>query len=132
MYTAAQTVDDFNCLGGLMLDRVGLSIRSGWLDGDGRVYICFAPEDAIARLGCGKDKAVRLFRELDIGSGIGLIERRKQGQGLCQEVHSAAVLRNPGSYPASNADFGKSAANKNLYSQHSICRLGRSFSAILR
>ena len=66
---------------GLMLDRMGLSIRSGWLDGDGRVYIYFTLEDAIAMLGYGKDKALRLFKELDMGSGIGLIERRKQGQG---------------------------------------------------
>ena len=72
---------------GLMLDRMGLSIRSGWLDGDGRVYIYFTLEDAIAMLGCGKDKAVRLFKELDIGSGIGLIERRKQGQGKPARVY---------------------------------------------
>ena len=26
---------------GLMLDRMGLSIRNGWLDEDGRVYIYF-------------------------------------------------------------------------------------------
>ena len=72
---------------GLMLDRMGLSIRSGWLDVDGKVYIYFTLEDAIAMLGCGKDKAVRLFKELDIGSGIGLIERRKQGQGKPARVY---------------------------------------------
>ena len=72
---------------GLMLDRMGLSIRSGWLDGDGRVYIYFTLEDAIAMLGCGKDKAVRLFKELDMPSGIGLIERRKQGQGKPARVY---------------------------------------------
>ena len=72
---------------GLMLDRMGLSIRSGWLDGDGRVYIYFTLEDAIAMLGCGKDKTVRLFKELDMGSGIGLIERRKQGQGKPARVY---------------------------------------------
>ena len=32
-------------------------------------------------LNCGHGKAVRLFAELDIKSGIGLIERKKQGQG---------------------------------------------------
>ena len=31
-------------------------------------------------MGCGKDKATKLFRELD-KDGIGLIERKKQGQG---------------------------------------------------
>ena len=72
---------------GLMLDRMGLSIRSGWLDGDGRVYIYFTLEDAIAMLGYGKDKALRLFKELDMGSGIGLIERRKQGQGKPTRIY---------------------------------------------
>ena len=72
---------------GLMLDRMGLSIRSGWLDEDGRVYIYFTLEDAIAMLGCGKDKAVRLFKELDVPGGIGLVERRKQGQGKPARIY---------------------------------------------
>ena len=35
---------------------------------------------------CGKDKATRLFRELDQG-GIGLIERKKQGQGRPARIY---------------------------------------------
>jgi len=66
---------------GLMLDHMGLSVRNGWLGNENRVYIYFTLEDALEMLGCGKDKAVRLFMELDKPSGIGLIERRKQGQG---------------------------------------------------
>ena len=38
-------------------------------------------------LGCGKDKAVRLFKELDASGGIGLIERRKQGQGRPARIY---------------------------------------------
>lgn len=72
---------------GLMLDRMGLSVRNGWLDNEGRVYIYFTLEDALAVLGCGKDKAVRLFKELDTSSGIGLIERRKQGQGKPARIY---------------------------------------------
>lgn len=72
---------------GLMLDRMGLSVRNGWLDSDGKVYIYFTLEDALDMLGCGKDKAVRLFKELDTASGIGLIERRKQGQGKPARVY---------------------------------------------
>jgi hypothetical protein len=72
---------------GLMLDRMGLSVRSGWLDSEGRVYIYFTLEDALAILGCGKDKAVRLFKELDKSSGIGLIERCKQGQGKPARIY---------------------------------------------
>ena len=32
-------------------------------------------------MACGKDKAVKLFKELDKETGIGLIERKKQGLG---------------------------------------------------
>ena len=49
-------------LSGLMLDRMGLFVRSGWLDSEGRVYIYFTLDDALAMLGCGKDNAVRLFK----------------------------------------------------------------------
>ena len=46
-------------LSGLMLDRMGLFVRSGWLDSEGRVYIYFTLDDALAMLGCGKDKALQ-------------------------------------------------------------------------
>ena len=72
---------------GLLLDRMSLSIRSGWLDDDGRVYIYFTLEEAIEFLGFGKDKLVRLFQELDRDRGIGLIERKKQGQGKPTKIY---------------------------------------------
>ena len=71
---------------GLLLDRMSLSVRNGWMDKDRRVYIYFTQEDAMALMSCGKDKATRLFRELDQG-GIGLIERRKQGQGRPTRIY---------------------------------------------
>lgn len=72
---------------GLLLDRMSLSIRNGWLDNDGKVYIYFTLEDAIEFLGFGKDKLVKLFKELDKDSGIGLIERKKQGQGKPTKIY---------------------------------------------
>ena len=69
---------------GLMLDRMSLSTRNGWLDVDGRVYIYFTLEDAIDMMGFGHNKIVRLFRELD---EIGLIERKKQGQGKPTRIY---------------------------------------------
>lgn len=71
---------------GLLLDRISLSVRSGWMDDEGRIFIYFTQEDAMAAMGCGKDKATKLFRELD-QSGIGLIERRKQGQGRPARIY---------------------------------------------
>ena len=72
---------------GLMLDRMNLSIRNGWLDSDGKVYIYFTLEDAIEFLGFGKDKMVKIFKELDRNGGIGLIERKKQGQGKPTKIY---------------------------------------------
>ena len=69
---------------GLMLDRMSLSLRSGWLDDVQRVYIYFTLEDALDMMGIGKDKAVKLFKELD---AIGLIERKKQGQGRPTRIY---------------------------------------------
>ena len=64
---------------GLLLDRMCLSIKNNWIDEDNRVYIFFKIEDVQEYMGVGKDKCIKLFSELE--KGIGLIERKKQGQG---------------------------------------------------
>lgn len=66
---------------GLLLDRMSLSIKNGWFDEEGRAYIYFAIEDIAELLNCGKNKAVRSLQELVDDTGIGLIEKRRQGQG---------------------------------------------------
>ena len=71
---------------GLLLDRMGLSVKNGWMDSNQRVYIYFTQEDAMALMSCGKDKATKLFRELD-KDGVGLIERKKQGQGRPTRIY---------------------------------------------
>ena len=79
---------------GLLLDRMGLSTKNGWLDSERRVYIYFTQEDAMALMSCGKDKATKLFRELD-QDGIGLIERKKQGQGRPTRIYVKNFLLPP-------------------------------------
>ena len=66
---------------GLMLDRMGLSMRNGWYDEENRVYIYYTLDEIMSDLCCGHDKATKLLRELDSESGVGLIERVKQGLG---------------------------------------------------
>ncbi len=66
---------------GLLLDRMSLSVKNGWIDEDNHVYIYFKLEDAMDFMGIGKDKGVRLFAELDTEKGCGLIQRKKQGLG---------------------------------------------------
>jgi len=72
---------DSKLLYGLMLDRMGLSMKNHWYDHRGRVYIHYTLDEIQAALNCGHNKGVRLLAELDTVTGIGLIERVKQGQG---------------------------------------------------
>ncbi len=107
---------------GLMLDRMSLSVRNNWVDDDNRVYIYFTLEEITEYLSIGKDKGVKLLKELD---GI-LIERKKQGlgkpvmiyvlnftdnQNSIQSVdNSAEVLTSDVDNSIENADLGGSNA----------------------
>ena len=86
----------------LMLDRMGLSVRNGWLDDLNRVFIYFTLEDALEYLCCGHTKAVSLFGELDKN---GLIERKKQGQGKPTIIYVKNFIRKAGN--TGNPDFRK-------------------------
>ena len=66
---------------GLLLDRMGLSIKNRWFDEEDRVYIIFTVEELAELLNCGTQKVVRLLKELDVKSGIGLIEKKRLGLG---------------------------------------------------
>lgn len=77
---------------GLLLDRMGLSARNGWLDDNGRVFLYFTQEEVMTMLDCGKDKATKLFRELE---GIGLVERKKQGQGHPARIYVKNFILEP-------------------------------------
>ena len=66
---------------GLMLDRMSLSVKNSWFDEENRVFIYFSVKDAMELLNIGKNKAIKLFGELNSETGIGLIEKKAQGQG---------------------------------------------------
>ncbi len=72
---------DAKILYGLMLDRMSLSVKNGWFDKENRVFIYFSIEDVMEQMNCSKNKAAKSIKELDSETGIGLIERKKQGQG---------------------------------------------------
>ena len=73
--------NDAKLLYGLMLDRMALSAKNHWFDKNNRVYIYFSVVDVMEQLNIGRNKAIKLFKELDNESGIGLIEKKQQGQG---------------------------------------------------
>jgi hypothetical protein len=78
---------------GLMLDRLSLSMKNGWVDGQNRVYIYFTLEDVQACMCCGHDKGVKLLAELDSDKGIGLIRRVKQGLGKPTKIYVKNFVR---------------------------------------
>ena len=78
---------DAKVLYGLMLDQMSMSRENRWLDDNNRVYIFFSVQRACAYLGYKKDKALKLFAELDSETGIGLIERVKRGQGRSDLIY---------------------------------------------
>ncbi len=85
---------DAKILYGLMLDRMSLSMRNGWLDEYNRVYIYYTVEEVMEDLGCSRPTVAKIIAELDSKKGIGLIEKKRQGQGKpdCIYVKNFAAL----------------------------------------
>lgn len=73
--------NDAKILYGLLLDRMSLSIKNKWLDEESRAYIVFSIEEIAETLNCSRGKAIKTLQELDSDKGIGLIEKRRVGQG---------------------------------------------------
>ena len=69
---------DAKTLYGILLDRMSLSVKNGWLDERNRVFIIFTIEDVKRALCCADNKATKLLRELE---KFGLIERKRRGLG---------------------------------------------------
>ena len=60
-----QLSTDARTLYGILLDRMSLSTKNGWLDEQGRVYIIYTVREVQESLCCAEHKAVKLFRELE-------------------------------------------------------------------
>ena len=86
---------DAKILYGLMLDRMSLSIKNQWFDEKNRAYIYFSIEDIMELLNCGRNKAIKSMQELDDETGIGLIEKRRQGFGKVNIIYVKSFLSNP-------------------------------------
>ena len=69
---------DAKTLYGILLDRMSLSAKNGWLDEQNRVFIIFTIEDVKRSLCCADNKATKLLRELE---EFGLIERKRRVLG---------------------------------------------------
>ena len=70
---------DAKILYGILLARMDLSAKNGWIDDHGRVYIICTLSEIMEKLNCADNKATKLMNELE--DKCGLIERKRQGLG---------------------------------------------------
>lgn len=96
--------NDAKILYALMLDRMALSRQNEWFDEENRVYIIFTIEEAAEMMNCGNDKVIKLFKELDDKSGIGLITRKRRGLGKPSIIYVRNFVPNENS-AINNNDF---------------------------
>ena len=113
---------DAKTLYGILLDRMSLSVKNGWLDEQNRVFIIFTIEDIKRTLRCADNKATKLLRELE---KFGLIERKRRGLGKPSLVYvknfsaesSKSIFQNrdfhdSGGFKSASQDPSKSRCNK--------------------
>lgn len=74
---------DAKLLYAFFLDRVSLSIKNGWIDDQGRVFIYYSIKNICVDLNCGTQKACKLLDELE---KVGALERKRQGLGRPNKV----------------------------------------------
>ena len=90
---------DAKVLYGLLLDRMALSVKNGWMDEKRGVYIIYTIADVMETLGCAEQKANKLLKELDTVKGIGLIERVRQGLGRPNVIYVKKFINGNGAVP---------------------------------
>lgn len=113
---------DAKTLYGILLDRMSLSARNGWLDKAGRVFIIYTVQEVQDSLGCADKKATKLLRELE---EYGLIERKRRGLGKPDLIYvknfsaesSKSIFQNrdfhdSGGFKSASQDPAKSRCNK--------------------
>ena len=67
---------DAKILYGILLARMDLSAKNGWIDDQGRVYIICTLSEIMEKLNCADNKATKLMNELE--DKCGLIERKRE------------------------------------------------------
>ena len=101
---------DAKTLYGILLDRMSLSARNGWLDKAGRVFIIYTVQEVQDSLGCADKKATKLLRELE---EYGLIERKRRGLGKPDLIYVKNFSSESSKTPYMNRDNDDSGAVQN-------------------
>ena len=117
-----QLSTDAKTLYGILLDRMSLSVKNGWLDEQNRVFIIFTIEDVKRALCCADNKATKLLRELE---KFGLIERKRRGLGKPSLVYVKNFSAESSKSIFQNRDFHDSGGFKNASQDPSKSRCNK-------
>lgn len=85
----AELSGDAKLLYAFFLDRVSLSIKNGWIDDKGRVFIYYSVKSVCEDLNCGTQKACKLLDELE---KMGALERKRQGLGKPNKLYLKKIF----------------------------------------
>lgn len=105
-----QLSTDARTLYGILLDRMSLSAKNGWLDEQGHVYIIYTVREVQESLCCAEHKAVKLFRELEQAD---LIERKRRGLGRPSLIYVKNFLSELPKVQVQNCANSKSCVAEN-------------------
>lgn len=114
---------DAKILYGLMLDRMALSMKNGWLDDENRAYIIYAVETMSEDLGCSKPTCTKVIKELDSDNGIGLIEKKRRGLGKADIIYVknfASLSEKEAKTALANADVSPEVKDFNFRKQKNL------------
>ena len=113
---------DAKTLYGILLDRMSLSARNGWLDKAGRVFIIYTVQEVQDSLSCADKKATKLLRELE---EYGLIERKRRGLGKPDLIYVKNFSSISSEMRIQNRDFHDSGGFKNASQDPSKSRCNK-------
>ena len=120
---------DAKTLYGILLDRMSLSARNGWLDKAGRVFIIYTVQEVQDSLGCADKKATKLLRELE---KFGLIERKRRGLGKPSLVYVKNFSAESSKSIFQNRDFHDSGGFKNASQDPSKSRCNKTKDLLIK
>ena len=111
---------DAKLLYGLMLDRMSLSMKNGWLDDENRAYIIYTVDAIMEDLGCSKPTCTKIMCELDSDNGIGLIEKKRRGLGKPDIIYVKNFASVPDEKEPSNPDVSTEVKDFNFKKQKNL------------
>ncbi|MHC4039060.1 replication initiator protein A [Streptococcus sp. KHUD_017] len=93
----------------ILKDRFELSVKNNWIDADGNIYFIFTVEEIGEMLGCGKDKVIKLKKEL---KKYDLLEEVRQGLNKPNLIYLGSLKVENEAKPFMPAEVGKSEFRK--------------------